>query len=167
MAKSDVCHNTNVGKDGMEELHRRMGDIGLEPGQLEINQNSTFIQEKTSDKDVVKSIFEQNEQEILKREKLIAQMEAQLKELGSKRFPSRQIAQEIVAQYPQMTYLTLARGDHILASDLADGNQTSPQEKVIAILGVSSPLDDEQIKRLEEWLAIRLNVPGIKIIIGK
>ena len=66
-----------------------------------------------------------------------------------------------------MTYLTLARGDHILASDLADGKQTSPQEKVIAILGVSSPLDDEQIKRLEEWLAIRLNVPGIKIIIGK
>ena len=156
-----------LGEDGMEELHRRMGDIGLEPGQLEINQNSTFIQEKTSDKDVVKSIFEQNEQEILKREKLIAQMEAQLKELGSKRFPSRQIAQEIVAQYPQMTYLTLARGDHILASDLADGKQTSPQEKVIAILGVSSPLDDEQIKRLEEWLAIRLNVPGIKIIIGK
>ncbi len=156
-----------LGEEEIGSLHKRLGEMGLAPQQLEINQSSTTLPDKTSDTEVVKSIFEQNEQEILKREKLIAQMEAQLKELGSKRFPSRQIAQEILAQYPQMTYITLARGEHVKAEELAIKPDTEPVERIIAIIGVSSPLEAGQVKRLEEWLSIRLNVPQIKIIIGE
>lgn len=154
-----------LGEEEIAALYKRVENAGLAPQQLEINQSSTFLPEKTSDKEVVKSIFEQNEQEILKREKLIAQMEAQLKELGSKRFPSKQIAQEILAQYPQMTSLTLARGDYIESRNI--GGEIKVEERILAIIGVSSPLEAAEIKRLEQWLAIRLNVPSIKIIIGQ
>lgn len=154
-------------EEEIDALRARLENSGLGKHLLEINQSSASIPQKASDKEVIKGIFEQNEQEILKREKLIAQMEAQLKEFNSKRFPSRQIAQEILAQYPQMTYLTLARGEYIESSNLASGSDIKPKEQIIAIMGTSSPLAPEQIKRLEEWMAVRLNVPQVKIIIGE
>jgi len=73
----------------IEDLNAKLVEKGVSPDQLEINQSGTYLPSKTSEKEVVKGIFEQNEQEILKREKLIAQMEAKLKEYNDKKIPER------------------------------------------------------------------------------
>ena len=154
-----------LSEQDIADLHYKLEKAGINPQQLVINQAGTYIPDKRSEKEVVKSIFEQNEQEIQKREALIAQMESQLKAFNDKKFPSSQIAKEIVAQYPQLLSLTLARGDHIdmLLTSQAKGN--TPEEKIVAILKLSEPLDNSEIEKLQKWLAIRLDVPQIKIIV--
>ena len=148
-------------------MKRKVESLGLTQEQLEINQSSTYISQQSSDKEVIKGIFEQNEQEIQKRERLIAQMEEQLKEYNSKKFPSRQIAKEILAQYPHMTSLTLARGDYIESAALNAGTASEPAEKVLAIIKARESVSEEEISKLEHWLAIRLEVSEVEIIVGE
>lgn len=149
-----------LSEQDIQLLKERLEHIGISAQQLEINQTSTYVPDQTAEKEVVKSIFEQNEQEILKREKLIAQMESQLKELHSKKLPANQIAKEIAAQFPQMTSLTLARGEYIETAHISQ----NASEKIIAIISSSSPIPQEEISRLGHWLAIRLDVEKVEII---
>ena len=151
----------------IEQLKRKVESLGLTSQQLEINQSSTYIAQQSSDKEVIKGIFEQNEQEIQKREKLIAQMEEQLKAYNSRKFPSKQIAKEILAQFPNMISLTLARGEHIESASLDSEGNPELAEKVLAIIKTTEPISGEEISKLEHWLAIRLEVSEVDIIVGE
>lgn len=148
----------------IEQLHQKLVHFGITPQQLEINQAGTFVTDNSADKEMIKTIFEQNEQEILKREKLIAQMEAQLKEFNSKKFPSLQITKELLAQYPQISSLILARGEKVESAQLSAAGDVSPQEHILAIIRTTAPLEDGDITKLEKWLAIRLDVAKVEII---
>ncbi len=153
-----------LSQESINDLHYKLGKLGILPEQLVINQSGTYLPDKRSDKEMLKGIFEQNEQEIQKREQLISDMEAQLKSFRDKKFPSLQIAKEIVAQYPQMLSLTLARGELVDALLLGDKKMENPKEEIIAIIKLSDPLTPEETDKLQKWLAIRLGVPEIKII---
>lgn len=148
-----------LSQSSIDELHQKLARHGVAAEQLLINQSSTYIPDKTSDKEFVKGIFEQNEIEIQRREELIAKMEAEIKAFNSKQFPSKQVAKEIAAQYPQIVSITLARGE---AVEMA--NSAQPQEEVLAIIKVNGKMEAGEINRLKQWLAIRLDVPQIKII---
>ena len=154
-----------LSEEDVSRLHQSLAKYGVTSEQLTINQSGTYIPDNRSDKEVIKGIFEQNEQEIQKREALIAQMEAQLKAFNDKKFPSYQIAKEIVAQYPQLISMTLARGDYIDLVYAQQSEDTKPDEQVVAIFKLSEPLGKEDVEKLQKWLAIRLDVPKIKIIV--
>ena len=88
-------------------------------------------------------------QEIQKREALIAKMEAELKALHNKKFPSSQVAKEIAAQYPQLLSLTLARGEHVDMLLKTGNGETTASEKVMAIIKLSEPLDEKEMEKLK------------------
>lgn len=153
-----------LSQNSIDALHQKLAKKGVASEQLIINQSSTYIPDKTSDKEFVKGIFEQNEIEIQKREELIAKMEAQIKEFNNKKFPSEQIAKEMAAQYPQIKFITLARGEAVAVGAAPNNPDTVLQEEVLVIIKVSENLDADQLTRLKQWLSIRLNVANIKII---
>lgn len=150
----------------VNKLHESLAANNIKKEQLKINQNSTYVPKNVSDKDVVKSIFEKNEQEILKREELISQMEQELKKFRSKEFPCRQVAKEIYAQYPQITTITLARGEKINLANSATSTdkQAELQEEIIAIIKFKTAIKEAEFLKLKKWLAVRLEIPNIKII---
>lgn len=146
-------------------LNESLAEYNIKKDQLIINQNSTYVPKNISDQEVVKSIFEQNKEEILKREELISQMEEELRNFKNKEFPSEQIAREINAQYPQVISLTLARGEQInITGSTAKDAKTHLREEAIAIIKFRTPIPAEQLSKLKQWLAIRLEIPDIKII---
>ena len=155
----------SLSQESISNLHQKLADHGISSQQLFINQSGTYLPDKGGDKEVIQGIFEQNEQEILKREKLISQMEKQLKAFNDKKFPSSQIAKEIVAQYPQLLSLTLARGEYVDVLLFNTEHEKNIPEQVIAIIKLSSPIEDEDLQKLQKWLQIRLEVPQIKIIV--
>lgn len=155
----------SLSQESISNLHQKLADHGISSQQLFINQSGTYLPDKGGDKEVIQGIFEQNEQEILKREKLISQMEKQLKAFNDKKFPSSQIAKEIVAQYPQLLALTLARGEYVDVLLFNTEHKKNIPEQVIAIIKLSSPIEDEDLQKLQKWLQIRLEVPQIKIIV--
>jgi DNA-binding transcriptional regulator YdaS (Cro superfamily) len=66
-----------------------------------------------------------------------------------------------------MTSLTLARGDYIESAALNNGTASEPAEKVLAIIRATESVSEEEISKLEHWLAIRLEVSEVEIIVGE
>lgn len=153
-----------LSEEDIATLHNRLEQHGMQEGQLIINQSGTFVPDKRSEQEILKGIFEQNEQEIQRRETLIAQMESQLKAFNSKKFPTGKVARELVAQYPQLLSITLARGEMVDIL-LMESKGESVTEEVVAVIRLSSPITDEEKEKMGKWLAIRLEVPNVKIIV--
>ena len=153
-----------LSEEDIATLHNRLELHGMQKEQLTINQSGTFVPDKRSEQEILKGIFEQNEQEIQRRETLIAQMESQLKDLNSKKFPTGQVASELAAQFPQLLSVTLARGETVDII-LAESKNEAVKEEVIAILKLSAPISEEEKEKLQKWLSIRLEVPQVNIII--
>lgn len=148
----------------INQLHESLARNQISKEQLLINQKSTFIPKNISDQEVVQSIFERNEQEVLKRENLIRQMEEELKKFKNKEFPSMQVAREIATQYPQVQSITLARGEKVNLPAGTNKQNVQSQEETIAIIKFRNVLSPEEFSKLKQWLAIRLEIPDIRII---
>lgn len=140
----------------INKLHENLKAHGIDSDQLVINQNSTFVPESINENDFVKSIFEQNEQQIRKREELISQMEAELKNYRQGELPYTQINKELVAQYPNITALTITKGKRVTG--------TTSEDKYIAIVESKANIAASDVEKIRKWLAIRLDISDIRII---
>lgn len=149
----------------ISKLNRSMSEHGLSPEQLEIQHNVIFTNNNSgaAGKQVVESLLQQNEREVQRREAEIKKLEQELKQFHNKEFPYKQIAKELLAQYPTLVSMTLARGENINATE--EITFAPKQERVIAVLSFAGKIDENQLKRLKEWLAIRLDVKEIDIIV--
>jgi uncharacterized hydrophobic protein (TIGR00271 family) len=149
----------------ISKLNRSMSEHGLSPEQLEIQHNVIFTNNNSgaAGKQVVESLLQQNEREVQRREAEIKKLEEELKQFHNKEFPYKQIAKELLAQYPTLVSMTLARGENINATD--EITYAPKQERVVAVLSFAGKINEDQLKRLKEWLAIRLDVKEIDIIV--
>lgn len=143
----------------INRLHENLKLHGINSDQLTINQSSTFVPESINEHDFVKSIFEQNEQQIRKREELIQQMENELKVYRQGEMPYSQIAKELTIQYPEVTALTLTKGKRSAAGSLED--------KFIAIVESDSGIQQGKIEKITQWLKVRLDIRDILVISKK
>ncbi len=140
----------------INKLHENLKLHGIDSDQLIINQNSTFVPESINENDFVKSIFEQNEHQLRKREELIAQMEEELKGYRQGELPYSQISKELSTQYPSITALTLTKGKRVAGTGTAD--------KYIAVVESADRLSTHDLSKIKQWLTVRLNIMDIQII---
>ncbi|MBQ5864467.1 MAG: DUF389 domain-containing protein [Bacteroidales bacterium] len=149
----------------ISKLNKSMSEHGLSPEQLEIQHNVIFTNNNggAAGKQVVESLLQQNEREVQRREAEIKKLEQELKQFHNKEFPYKQIAKELLAQYPTLVSMTLARGENIDATN--EITYAPKQERVVAVLSFAGKINEDQLKRLKEWLAIRLDVKEIDIIV--
>ena len=140
-------------------LHEQLHHYGIDKNQVVINQNSTFVPESINEHDFVKGIFEQNEQEIRKREKLISEMEQELKEYRLKELPTSKIAKELTTQYPNIKSLSLASGSKV--------EGTTSSSVTIAILGTDNNVQQADVEKIAQWLTVRLEVSNVKVFVEK
>lgn len=141
-----------------ELLYRSAENLGLKRDQIIIKQNLTSTEKDITDKAVVQSIFERNDQEIKKRELLIADMENELKSFKEKELPYKQMTREILAQYPSIISFSIARGAEVNPSTLAT------EEQIIIIIKSNVTISDSDLMKLRQWLSIRLDFSNLKIV---
>ena len=137
-------------------LYASLEKTGIGRNHLIIKENSTI--DPLDEVGVVKSIFERNDLEIQKREELLKTMEAELKSIKSKEIPYKQIAQEILAQHPGLKFFSIARGANV---NLTDFNSS---DKVMVMASWEKPLLHDDIRKLEQWLAVRLGEQSVIIM---
>ncbi|MDD2595226.1 MAG: DUF389 domain-containing protein [Bacteroidales bacterium] len=140
-----------------ELLYRSAESYGIKRENLTINENGA-IKDKLSENEMIKSIFERNDQEIKRREEMLDQMDKELQSFKSKELPSTQIAKEIASQYPDLVSFSISRGSAVSPSDL------SQTEQIIILVKWKRPVEDETVTRLQKWLSARLNFPNVKVI---
>ncbi|MDP3436350.1 MAG: DUF389 domain-containing protein [Bacteroidales bacterium] len=140
-----------------EIMFENLEKYGISRNQVVIKESAVY-DGKSSDEAVLKSIFERGDKEVAQREEIIKTLSSRLDSIKSLEIPYEQITKEIMAQHPGVVSLSLARGSEILISPYAAKNQ------IIAVIKWSEPLNDTELKKLQEWLSVRLNTPNIRIV---
>ncbi|PKP06800.1 MAG: TIGR00341 family protein [Bacteroidetes bacterium HGW-Bacteroidetes-5] len=140
-----------------EIIFQNLEKYGISRGQVFFNENTVY-DNKSNDEAVLKSIFERSDKEVAQREDIIKNLSSRLDSIKSLEIPYEQITKEIMAQHPGVLSLSLARGSEISISPYAAKNQ------IVAVIKWSKPLNDNELKKLQEWLSVRLNTPNIRIV---
>ncbi len=144
-------------REGQKEmLYATLEKMGIGRSHLIIKESATV--DPFDEGGMVKSIFERNDLEIQKREEMLRTMEAELMSIKSKEIPYKQIAQEILAQHPGLKFFSIARGANV---NLADFNSS---DKIMVMATWEKRLQADEIRKLEQWLAVRLGEKSIIII---
>jgi hypothetical protein len=124
---------------------------------VEIQQSVTLSKDNATEREVITSLLDRNEEEIRRREELISKMEKELSFIKGKELPYAQIAKEILAQYPQITGFSIARGAQV------DITSFDPKEQIIVIVNSDTEIPAEDIEKLKGWLKIRLDFDNLAV----
>lgn len=111
-----------------------------------------------SENELIQSIFERNDQETQRRDQEITKLQDALKAEQAKELPVSQIARELVAQYPEITALSMGRGSRF------DLETQESSDLVIVVINSRSKLDAGTIERIQNWLVTRTGTENIRII---
>lgn len=141
----------------IEALLRNAEALGIHRDQVEIQQSITTARDNATEREVITSLMDRNEEEIRRREELIAKMEKELSFIKGKELPYAQIAREILAQYPQITGFSIARGAQV------DITSFDPKEQIIVIVNSDTEIPAEDIEKLKGWLKVRLDFDNLAV----
>ena len=147
-----------LGQTELSALYRSAHDFGLTDDQLIITQRAATDQSKMTDRVAIQSIYERSDMEIQKREQIISDMRKELQAYKSKELPYEQITNELLAQYPSLSDVTVTRGYAISTDSLGR------TEEIIIILEAEKPISAENMEKLKKWLMVRLDFQNIKLI---
>lgn len=139
-------------------IYRSAHESGLSDDQIIISQRAAADQSEMTDRLAIQSIYERNDQEIRKREKIIDSLQRELQAYKSKELPYEQITDELIAQYPSLSDVTLTRGYSIGTDTLGR------TEEIIIILHAGRRISQENMEKLSKWLSVRLDFKNVKLL---
>ncbi|HIR95467.1 MAG TPA: DUF389 domain-containing protein [Candidatus Coprenecus stercorigallinarum] len=139
-------------------LYRSAHEFGLTDDQIIISQRASSDQKEMTDRVAIQSIYERSDQEIRKREEVISDMRKELQEYKSRELPYEQITNELMAQYPSLSDVTLTRGYSLSTDSLGR------TEEIIIILSAEKTISKENLEKLRKWLMVRLDFKNIKLL---
>ena len=144
--------------DYKTSFYKEAEAYGITRSQIIFHEDATSVRENLSEAEILKGIYEYNDKQIKKLNDSIANLEAKLFDYKAKEIPVQAISQELFAQYPEITGLSLTRGSAV-ASNNADAT-----EQVVAIINSTQPMDTTLHNRIERWLKVRLNNENVVVV---
>ena len=123
-----------------------------------------FIQHKSQDvadgfsEDLFREVYQQANDDLVQKEEQLKVLQEELLQYRRDEIPHSQISKEIFAAYPNIKDVSISRG-------VAVSSDSLKQKDCIMVMtkGAKSLTRDEQ-KKLEDWLAARLNESDIRLI---
>ena len=140
-------------------IYKSAHEFGFTDDQIIISQNAATDQREMTDRVAIQSIYERSDQEILKREQIIDTMRKELQSYKTRELPYEQITNELLAQYPGLTNVTMTRGYSINPDSLG-----KRQEEILIILSAEKPISKENVEKIRKWLTVRLDFENIKLL---
>ena len=141
-----------------ERFYTEAEGYGIKRSQIIFHEDATSMRQELSETELIKGIYEHNDKQIKSLNDSISRLEAVVSEYKSKEIPVEAISQELFAQYPDITEISLTRGSAISQdTDLAT-------EQIVAFITTSNPMDEELHDRLVRWLKVRLNNDNILVV---
>ena len=144
--------------EAKQQIYRSAEEYGITRSQIIFHEDATSLRQEFSEKEIVKSIYEQTDKQISRLNDSIAKLTATLSDYQSKEIPVETISKELFAQYPDIAEVSLSRG----ASVHVDGNTAN--EQIIAFITTSTPMDADLHDRIERWLKVRLNNENVMVL---
>ena len=117
--------------------------------QIIFIEDATIEVRRLNETEIMKDWLSSTEEQLRQRDDSIISLNAQLEAYEALQLPSKQIAAELRSQWPEIKDVTLARAD----------------SSVILLLTTSRKLRPNDIQRIQNWLAVRLQTKKVEVIV--
>ena len=144
--------------EAKEHVYKEAEEYGITHSQIVFHEDATTMRQEFSEKEIVKGIFEQTDKQINQLNDSIAKLMSTLSDYQSKEIPVEAISNELFAQYPDITEVSLSRGSSIHAAD------STATEQIIAFITTTNSMDTELHDRIERWLKVRLSNDNVMVV---
>ena len=122
---------------------------GIAHTQLIFHEDATIDVHRLSETEIMKDWLASTEEQMRQRDDSIRVLNAQIEAFEALRLPTKQITDELRAQWSEITDVTLARSDN----------------SVIVLLKTKKPLSADNLKRIQNWLTVRLQTPHVEVLV--
>lgn len=117
--------------------------------QIIFHEDATIEIRRLDETEIMKDWLSSTEKQLRQRDDSIRSLNAQLDAYAALTLPTEQITAELRSQWPEIKDVTLARSD----------------SSIILLLTTSKKLHQEDIKRIHDWLSVRLQTPRVEVIV--
>ena len=142
-------------------LYKDAEHYGILRSQIIIHEDATMVREDISEVEILKGIYEHNDMQIKALNDSIVKLNARLDEYSDKTMPVQAIAQELFAQHPQITNVSITRGSAVEAQTSAESQQ------IIVFITSDGPIKKDLHEQIERWLKVRLNNENVLVVEAK
>ena len=151
----------NLSDDMREKLYNEAETYGITRGQILIHEDATIMRNDISEAEIMKSVYEHTDKQIKALTDSIAKLNVQLKEYNDMEMPAESVAQELFAQHPQITNVSITRGSAFSADTIAD------TEQIVVFVTAEEPIKQDLHEQIERWLKVRLQNENVLVIEAK
>lgn len=139
-------------QDHRAQLYAEAEQHGIFPMQIRIQEDATIEVRRLNETEIMRDWLASTESQLQKKDDSIRVLNTQLEAYRALELPSRQIADEMQAQWPTIDQVLLARSDSTVLVVLS---HTDPKNS----------LQSKELERMEKWLRVRLNTPSVQVMI--
>lgn len=125
---------------------------GISHSQILFKEDATIEVRRLNETEVMRDWLASTEAQLRQRDDSIRTLRAELARYEALILPSKQIDEELRAQYPDITDVTLARSDSSV---------------ILLLRAIPEKMEADEEKRIADWLSVRLQVPAVRVIIEK
>ena len=144
-----------------ERLFREAEHYGIMRSQIIIHEDATIVREDLSEVEILKGIYEHTDMQIKVLNDSIVKLNSRLNEYDNNVIPVNLIAQELFAQHPQITNVSITRGSTI---DVQTATET---DQIVAFITSDEPINNELHDQIERWLKVRLHNENVLVVEAK
>ena len=128
---------------------------GISHAQILFQEDATIEVRRLNETEVMRDWLASTEQQLRQRDDSIRVLRQQLDAYEALVLPTEQISNELRAQWSSIDRITLARADSTVLLVISEKPTAHHKQET---------LRPEDLARMEQWLAIRLNVPSVQVI---
>ena len=137
------------------QLYANAEKHGISHGQILFQEDATIEVHRLNETEVMRDWLASTEAQLRQRDDSIRALRQQLDAYKALVLPTEQISAELRAQWSSIDRITLARADSTVLLVISEKPAASHKKET---------LTHEDLARMEQWLAIRLNVPSVQVI---
>ena len=137
------------------QLYTNAEKHGISPAQILFQEDATIEVHRLNEKEIMRDWLASTEQQLRQRDDSIRVLRQQLDAYEALVLPTEQISNELRAQWSSIDRITLARADSTVLLVISEKPAATHTKET---------LTHEDLARMEQWLAIRLNVPSVQVI---
>ena len=137
------------------QLYANAEKHGISHAQILFADDATIEVRRLNEREIMRDWLASTEAQLRQRDDSIRALRQQLDAYEALVLPSAQISNELRAQWSSIDRITLARADSTVLLVISEKQAANHKKET---------LTHEDLARMEQWLAIRLNVPSVQVI---
>lgn len=137
------------------QLYANAEKHGISHAQILFADDATIEVRRLNEREIMRDWLASTEAQLRQRDDSIRALRQQLDAYKALVLPTEQISAELRAQWSSIDRITLARADSTVLLVISEKPAASHKKET---------LTHEDLARMEQWLAIRLNVQSVQVI---